>query len=200
MPVTLASRPGRLEERKARTRAAIISAAAELFTELGFERTSIQLIAERASTGLGTVYGYFGSKEELLTAVVRARSEHELDRFRAGLVIGTPTPELIIAVLERVRTYAEENRPILLAAIGTRLPAATEAEEIGGWVVQAFRLLLQLGIDRGEIRPLPADTTARMLTSMALACGIGMGAWPSPAGAERVSAEMKQIVRAMLGT
>ena len=196
MPISAA--PGRLEQRKARTRAAIITAAAELFTGQGFEGTSIQQIAERAATGLGTVYGYFESKEVLLAAVLRERSAEELDRFRAGLVTGTPMPELIADAIDRVRGYAEENRAILLAAIGVRLSGSAGEEPVAGWVVQAFRLLLQLGMDRGEVRQLPVDTTARMLMSMALACGIGMGPWPDPAASARVATELKEIVRTLL--
>ena len=47
---TVAPAPGRLERRKARTRAAIISAASKLFHERGYEDTSIQQIAELADT------------------------------------------------------------------------------------------------------------------------------------------------------
>ena len=196
MPIS--SAPGRLEQKKARTRAAITGAAAELFSEKGFEGTSIQQIAERAATGLGTVYGYFQSKEELLGAVLRARSENELVRFQAGLLIGTPTPELIVAALDRVRAYAEDNRAILLAAIGIRLAGTSEDEPLGGWVIQAFRLLLQLGIDRGEVRPLPVDTTARMLVSTALTCGLGMGPWRGRATDIQAAAEVKDVVRTIL--
>ncbi len=68
--------PGRLERRKARTRAAIIDAATALFHERGFEETSIQQIAERADTGVGTLYGYFGSKDQILREVLHlARNE-----------------------------------------------------------------------------------------------------------------------------
>ncbi|MCA9823169.1 MAG: helix-turn-helix transcriptional regulator, partial [Dehalococcoidia bacterium] len=64
----------RLERRKARTRASILSAAEQLFGSRGYDDTSIAQIAETADTGVGTVYGYFASKAEILQAVLRDHS------------------------------------------------------------------------------------------------------------------------------
>ena len=48
----------------------IIRVAAETFQELGYERTSMLTIAERMRGSKQTLYNYFGSKEELLRAVL----------------------------------------------------------------------------------------------------------------------------------
>ena len=48
----------------------IIRVASETFQELGFERTSMLTIAERMRGSKQTLYNYFGSKEELLRAVL----------------------------------------------------------------------------------------------------------------------------------
>jgi AcrR family transcriptional regulator len=48
----------------------IIRVAAESFQELGYERTSMLTIAERMRGSKQTLYNYFGSKEELLRAVL----------------------------------------------------------------------------------------------------------------------------------
>ena len=48
----------------------IIRVAAETFQELGFDRTSMLTIAERMRGSKQTLYNYFGSKEELLRAVL----------------------------------------------------------------------------------------------------------------------------------
>ena len=48
----------------------IIRVAAESFLELGFERTSMLTIAERMRGSKQTLYNYFGSKEDLLRAVL----------------------------------------------------------------------------------------------------------------------------------
>lgn len=48
----------------------IIRVAAESFQELGFERTSMLTIAERMRGSKQTLYNHFGSKEDLLRAVL----------------------------------------------------------------------------------------------------------------------------------
>ncbi|TXG81319.1 MAG: TetR/AcrR family transcriptional regulator [Sphingomonadales bacterium] len=48
----------------------IVRIAAEAFEELGYERTSMQTIAERLAGSKQTLYNYFASKEDLLRAVL----------------------------------------------------------------------------------------------------------------------------------
>ena len=80
----------RLERRKARTRATILEAAGALFRDNGYEETSIQQIAERADTGVGTLYGYFASKEEMLHEVLRQHSDEAIERYQASVDESTP--------------------------------------------------------------------------------------------------------------
>ena len=77
--------PGRLERRKARTRAAIISSASKLFHDRGFEETSIQHIAELADTGVGTLYGYFESKDDILREVLQTERDEALEQYFASI-------------------------------------------------------------------------------------------------------------------
>ncbi|MFE6281743.1 TetR/AcrR family transcriptional regulator [Streptomyces sp. NPDC057877] len=59
-----------LREGSTRKRAAILSAARELFLADGFDRSSVDAIAARAEVSKRTVYDYFGDKRTLLKAVV----------------------------------------------------------------------------------------------------------------------------------
>lgn len=52
-------------------RDAIVDVAATLFEELGYERTSMNLVAERLGGSKQTLYNYFRSKDELLRAVLQ---------------------------------------------------------------------------------------------------------------------------------
>lgn len=56
--------------RKAVRRAEILAAARALFLALPYEQASINLIAERAGCVVGTIYGYFENKRDLLDAVL----------------------------------------------------------------------------------------------------------------------------------
>ncbi len=59
-----------LGERRARTRQALLDAAAELFAERGVEGASVDAVAEAAGRTSGAVYDHFGSKEGLLFALL----------------------------------------------------------------------------------------------------------------------------------
>ena len=65
-------------------RLAIIEAAADAFLELGYEQTSMSLIAERLGGSKATLYSYFKSKEELLLAVL----DNQIETHAAG-ILGT---------------------------------------------------------------------------------------------------------------
>lgn len=61
-----------LREGSPQKRAAILSAARELFLTNGFDRSSVGAVAARAGVSTRTVYDYFGDKQTLLRAVVEA--------------------------------------------------------------------------------------------------------------------------------
>jgi AcrR family transcriptional regulator len=69
-------------------REAIVEAAAQLFQEFGYERASMNELAKRLGGSKATLYGYFASKEELFSAVVRAHATAHLSEavveLRAG--------------------------------------------------------------------------------------------------------------------
>jgi AcrR family transcriptional regulator len=59
-------------ESQARTRAALIRAAGEVFVERGFQRASVEAIAERAGFTRGAFYSNFSSKEEIFAELLQS--------------------------------------------------------------------------------------------------------------------------------
>ena len=52
----------------------LLDAAEELFGELGFEGTSVRMLAKKAGVNIAMVSYYFGSKEKLFEALVESRA------------------------------------------------------------------------------------------------------------------------------
>ena len=52
----------------------IAAVAERVFLELGFNDTTMQIVASRAGASKETLYRHFGSKEGLFSEVVRARA------------------------------------------------------------------------------------------------------------------------------
>jgi AcrR family transcriptional regulator len=73
----MSSAPRRTKSEQKRQQ--MLLAASDLFLENGFDRISMDQVAEAAGVSKQTVYSHFGSKEELFTAVIEYKCAiHEL--------------------------------------------------------------------------------------------------------------------------
>ena len=96
------------QERSQRRYDAILDAGAAVFAEHGVEAATMQEIAERAGTSIGSVYRFFADKEALFRAVVDrvAANERELMETVFSSAFDGPLSKLIDRV---VGVYAERN-------------------------------------------------------------------------------------------
>jgi AcrR family transcriptional regulator len=85
---------------RARTRGRILRAAAPLFEQYGYRRTSIDDVAREAGIAKGTIYVHFKSKAELLFHAIVEEKKRLIERFRP--VFGEQ-----LAPKERLRRYLE---------------------------------------------------------------------------------------------
>jgi AcrR family transcriptional regulator len=73
------------EQKKTKTRNAILEAAIALFNENGYDNTSIEQIAKAAGVGKGTVYSYYQTKKD----IIKGFCEYEFDQIHNELVAGS---------------------------------------------------------------------------------------------------------------
>jgi len=71
-------------ERKAQTRAALLSAAARVYARRGFAGATLDEVAAEAGFSKGAVYAHFGSKEKLLLALL---AEHLAARISEQIAL-----------------------------------------------------------------------------------------------------------------
>jgi len=107
---------GLRERKKQRTRQALVDAALRLFTECGFDKTTVADIAEAADVAPRTFFGYFATKEDVLLG----ETDDRMRALRTALEERAPGEPLIQvarrAVREVVRqTFAEQSREQMLA-------------------------------------------------------------------------------------
>lgn len=98
---------GRRERKKLATRRALVDAAVELFTEQGFDGTTVAQIAERADVSTRTFFLHFPTKEDVLAGEGDARVELGL-RAIAEQVPGEGPDE---AFARAMRTMIDDSRP-----------------------------------------------------------------------------------------
>lgn len=71
-------------------RQAIIDVAAEIFNEIGFDRTSMAEISSRLGGSKATLYSYFSSKEEIFIEVMRRQAKVQFESRFALLLQDQP--------------------------------------------------------------------------------------------------------------
>ncbi len=148
----------RRERKKEATRKRIVDAATRLFAEHGFDAPTVDEIAEVADVAKGTIYNYFGTKEELLFELlleVEQDVQRELGRFAEA-------PGPLERILEGwLRFQFERKAPhlpfvrVFLSQLIVRADAFTEQiERIQLYVDPPLMSLLERLQERGLI---PAD-------------------------------------------
>src|SRR6187399_2269067 len=71
-------------DKRARTRAKLLEAARELIREKGYERTTLQDVAQRAGMTSGAIYGNFKNRDELFIALAEVYWAPIRPKFKAG--------------------------------------------------------------------------------------------------------------------
>jgi AcrR family transcriptional regulator len=114
-------RPGSRAEQRRRTEARILDAAAQIFLDAGYERTTIRAVASAAGVDAGLVMHYFGSKQELFRRVI--------DAAPVPTVSGAPgqAAEQILAMLADRLASAPTASLTILRSMLTNSEAASAA-------------------------------------------------------------------------
>lgn len=189
---------GRLERRKARTRAAILDAATRLFTEVGYHETSMQDVARIADVGVGTLYGYFESKEDLFRAVLTTRWREAVNAHREKARTGDPPVEQVVAAIRAMAGYIRTDRRLLETAFAVRHAPTKDDEVFAGQVLSELSRLIERGQASGEIGTCPPGSTAGVLVSSASLAMLHMGPWAGRDDDETILGELEQITRKLL--
>lgn len=155
---------GRREQKKQETFDAIVSAASSSFQDIGYHKTTIEVIAAEAGVSAGTVYNYFGTKNAILLAVVTSGTEHAL--VDAGdamdLSLGDPVEVLMPLILVYVEAMTALGRDVLKELLRAGFDPAESAlmadlvsldERSILQIAEAFALLQAHGLASGKIDP-----------------------------------------------
>ncbi len=107
----------RKERRASVIRRQIIEAAAELFAEKGFHRTTTKDIALAADVSEGTIYNYFDNKDDLLLGIM----EHlyEAEHLDAQLINSLPAApdEFLYSILEYHKVNVTQNNAMMQSVL-----------------------------------------------------------------------------------
>jgi TetR/AcrR family transcriptional regulator len=170
----------RKEREKQKRREDILTAARELFYEKGYQMTTVEEIAEAAEISKGTVYLYFGSKDELYVSVI-LEGFGELEKKMVAVVESPATVnEKVFAIFTIFidhcldhREYFRLTQYFMSESVRENLPRelrdtiddhSNDLLEVGSRVVREG---IEAGIFRPDLDPYAASVIAwRTLTGL----------------------------------
>ncbi|GGE99551.1 TetR/AcrR family transcriptional regulator [Hymenobacter cavernae] len=107
-----------MAKRGAELRQQMLFAAKSVFLEAGFERASMDQIAEHAGTTKRTLYAHFVNKENLFLAVFDLVLELQLDYLKSPADYARDTVEALVLFCGRFLENVLSSRPLRLCRLG----------------------------------------------------------------------------------
>jgi AcrR family transcriptional regulator len=144
------------------TKAIILQAALQCFTQQGVAATTIEQIRATAQTSIGSIYHHFKSKEQLAVALYLA----ELSRYQQGiheiLQVNPPAETAIKAIVQYHLNWVAANPDSARYLFMTRQTeflqaSAEELHALNHNFFQTLRPWIQAQIASNALRNLPAD-------------------------------------------
>lgn len=98
---------GRREKNKQKAREKILKAATEIFESKGFEKASVSEIADKADIGVGTVYNYFKSKEDIFVETFSGQMDLETKYdFDVNQLLEKEVVDIVVEYIEKtIKTF-----------------------------------------------------------------------------------------------
>jgi AcrR family transcriptional regulator len=147
-----------------------LSAALGCFTHYGFNKTSLDDIAETIGIKKTTLYYYYKNKETIFYEVIKSESARCLEIVKKKLAKETTARrKLILLIKTKLEFFREKHKTLDLS-----VQAMLEVQPIIKKLFQEFRqrdinfltTIIQEGIGKGEFRKIDAGRTAECIHMM----------------------------------
>lgn len=178
----------------------ILDAAAQVFAEDGYDAATMEKIAERAETSIGSIYQFFPNKLAVFSAL--ARRYHEtlrrfFDELLEGPLLERPWPEVLDASIDAMTAWSE-NDPAYRAVwkgLAFTSQVIEEGEAINKEFAERLRTILAKKLPNlpAQKRPVVATMIVEILSAMMIT-----GARRSPKEAKQLMTETKTLLRRYL--
>lgn len=143
-------------QKKRQTRKAILQAAVQLFSEKGFDGTSIAELARAAKVGKGTIYSYFQTKQEIFLAFCEEEIDFVFNRLAKQTDPDAPLLEQIMALSMAQFDFVTQNREFgRIYSRETTFPkeqTADKCRDIDSGYLRRVTNILERARQRGELR------------------------------------------------
>ena len=159
---------GRVQRKRGRRIQEILRAAAELFGERGYDGVNLEDVAQRLDVTKGSLYYYFASKDELVTAAIETLGKEWTERLErlSAARDGSPVDRLRALIREHLDIAVREHP----GALGLYLvprdwpePQRVRIEALRRQHNAVFRRVVEEGVAGGAFTVTSVDTTLRCM-------------------------------------
>lgn len=148
----------------------ILEAAAALFAEQGYQRTSVKEIADRAGIAPGTIYLYFDSKGELLVGLMVRLAELEELGEEVRQALQSDARDFLITMFRDRMGRVVESEETLRAILPQMLVQPVLRDQFHRQfvtpVIELMEGYVTTQIDQDDIQPVNVPLTVRAVQSM----------------------------------
>lgn len=159
----------------------ILDAAGRVFAEYGYRKTTIGDIVREAGVARATVYKYFGTKEEIFTAVLKREFREILEAVRGAIDEESTVREqlraAILAHMDGIRVRRIALRVTLESWADMMFRWREHWQEMVGEVMTVYGGIVRRGVERGEIEvgSVEATTWTLLISLKGLFMGVLTG-------------------------
>jgi len=160
----------RRERRIQARRAQILDAAASLFAEKGFHRTTTKDIARAVDLSEGSLYNYFESKEELLLGIMDNLIESQNFNTRLEQALPENAQDFLYAILQERKAFFDKHGVMMQAVLSEILvDPELRRRYYRDLVLPAFDVMeshIQARVERGQVRAMDPAIVVRILSGL----------------------------------
>lgn len=157
----------------------ILQAILDEAFEVGPTSINVKRVAARAEISIGSLYNYFGSRDNLLAFTVEICTRYELDMFEAfqPYLVAMPLREALAGYLQGGLDWSEMQAGLVqffvrAAYQGDETFYPQCVEPIAEMMLAIVTEMLAQAVARGEVRPdVDLAATARLINATLLAIG-----------------------------
>jgi AcrR family transcriptional regulator len=142
----------------------LVLAARQAFAELGAD-VPLEEVARRAGVGVATLYRHFGSKEDLLRAILEHLLDAEVDPALAGALADADPWQGLVTALSAILGLAARERDTFQAVLRSTALLPEVADRLWEPLEQLLRRGQAAGLLRADLTPDDLPRLVVMLVS-----------------------------------
>lgn len=161
-----------MEKTNHEKRTEILESAAKLFSESGFERTTVDEIAAKANVGKGTIYLYFQNKEDIFLAIMEEGLAKLINLFKLITESGSFIQQMREIIMTHFK-FIEDNQDfykiLLKEQVGLNLHHENTENNLTCLHQSLYELItnfIRKGMKEGYVKPGPLDSYVAAVSGM----------------------------------